>query len=503
MRGWQVEPNMNSSHGIPAPAAVGVSTPAAPKRWRIAILALLAGLVVLGFLFRVEAAAAVATWETSTAYNHCWLIAPIAAWLFWVRRARLAALSPVPTPAFALLALPGTLAWLAAERLGIMEGRQLAALGLALVLVLTIFGWRFCRAFVAPLAYLFFLVPFGGFLVGPLQHITARLIDIGLTLAGVSHYMDGLTIETPVGLFYVAEACAGLRFIVATLAFGALYALVIFRSPWRRLIVMALAITVPILANGVRAWGIIMLAEYLGSAQAAAADHIIYGWGFFSVVLLLLILAGLPFREDRAPPNMSLDRLDRPMRAPNPGRVVAASVCALLAIAIGPAAANILTAHVPPPVEDRLPLTSLAGCEAQEAMLVCSNVRIAARLLAFSPRATWMDVSRAYWQLRGSSDEALTFVLRAHGTAWEGRQEKTSTALLASWLDGRPAGHGLSSRLRQALNSVGLGSGAPVLVVIEAEATGGGAPPRPLLARLIEEQGETLAATAARRSAAH
>lgn len=492
---------MNLPHQTLPPAAVEV--PAVPGRWRVAVFALVAGLAVLGFIFRIEATAAIRTWETSTAYNHCWLIAPIAAWLFWTRRARLAALSPVPTPLFALLALPGTLAWLAAERLGIMEGRQLAALGLTLVLVLTIFGWRFCRAFAAPLAYLVFLVPFGGFLVGPLQHITARLIDIGLTLAGVSHYMDGLTIETPVGLFYVAEACAGLRFIVATLAFGALYALVIFRSPWRRLIVMVLAIVVPILANGVRAWGIIMLAEYLGSAQAAAADHIIYGWGFFSVVLLLLILAGLPFREDRAPPDTEASQPGRPLRTPRPGRVVVAGACALLATAAGPAAAGLLAAHLPPPTEDRLPLAPLAGCESQGAALLCGGTRVSARMLTFPSHATWMDVSSAYWRFRGSSDEALTFMLRARGGVWEGRQAKDSTVLLAAWLDGRQAGHGLGTRLRQALNSVGAGAGTPVLMVIEAEAAGTApAPPaRAILSMLIEEQGEALAAMAARRSA--
>ncbi|MCS6921851.1 MAG: exosortase, partial [Elioraea sp.] len=268
-----------------------------PARWRPALVALALGLAAWAVLFGEEIAAAVGVWNSSTAYNHCWLILPIAAWLAWQRRERLAVLAPEPAPLFALLALPGALAWLAAERLGVMEGRQLVAMGLLWVLVLAVLGWRVALAFAGPLAYLIFLVPFGGFAVGPLQHLTAWMIDWGLDLVGITHFVDGLLIETTAGLFHVAEACAGLRFIIAALAFGALYALVIFRSPWRRLAVMALALTVPILANGVRAWGIIVLAEYLGSAEAAAADHIVYGWGFFSVIILLLILAGLPFRE--------------------------------------------------------------------------------------------------------------------------------------------------------------------------------------------------------------
>ena len=49
-----------------------------------------------------------------------------------------------------------------------------------------------------------------------------------------------------------------------------------------------------------RALGIVVLGAVLGSAQAAAADHLIYGWMFFSVVMLLLVASGMPFRE--APP---------------------------------------------------------------------------------------------------------------------------------------------------------------------------------------------------------
>ena len=44
--------------------------------------------------FSAEAAAAVRVWNASTAYNHCWLVMPIAAWLAWIRRHRLAMITP-------------------------------------------------------------------------------------------------------------------------------------------------------------------------------------------------------------------------------------------------------------------------------------------------------------------------------------------------------------------------------------------------------------------------
>ncbi|NKC30568.1 exosortase A, partial [Falsiroseomonas selenitidurans] len=274
---------------------------AARQAWTVPLAGLGLGLLALGIGFRAEIAAAIATWDRSAAYTHCWLVLPIALWLAWQRRARLAGMVPLPAPLLALPALAGALAWLMAERLGIMEGRQLVLVGLVWVLVTAVLGWRIALAMAAPLAYLVFLVPFGEFATPLLQDITLRMILFGLRLWGIPHYADGLVIEIPAGTFLVAEACAGLRFLIAALAFGALYALVMFRSPGRRLLVMLLALLVPILANGVRAFGIVLLGHYLGSAEAAAADHLVYGWVFFSVVLLLLVVAGLPFRQDGAP----------------------------------------------------------------------------------------------------------------------------------------------------------------------------------------------------------
>ena len=122
---------------LPAPAMAGRR-----QAWQAALLVLGLGLAVLGWLFRAEVVAAVKVWNDSTAYNHCWLVLPIAGWLAWTRRDRLSVLLPQPMPLLALLALPLGLGWLAAERLGIMEGRQLAALSLVILLVVTVLGWR-------------------------------------------------------------------------------------------------------------------------------------------------------------------------------------------------------------------------------------------------------------------------------------------------------------------------------------------------------------------------
>ncbi len=308
--------------------------------WRnIGVTALLLslGLASLGLLFRPEAETAVSTWEASTAYNHCFLIIPIVLYILWDRRDELRGMRAEPMPMAALLGIPPAGAWLLAERLGIMEGRQLMVVAFVEVLFLSVLGWRLFKAMLGPMLYLFFLVPFGEFLVPKLQDFTAEFIRFGMSLTSIPAYIDGYTIEIPEGRFYVAEACAGLRFLIASIAFGVLYALMMYRSPMRRTIFIVISIIVPIIANGFRALGIVLAGHYLGSAEAAAADHVLYGWIFFSIVILLLTAMGLPFREDLGPRKPRPTEIEAGMLPMIPG--FAAVAAAVAVAAASPAAA--------------------------------------------------------------------------------------------------------------------------------------------------------------------
>jgi exosortase A len=494
-----------------SPAALPPAEPRlAGSAWTPAVVLLALGTVALGIVFSREVMAALRIWDTNEAYNHCWLVLPIAFYLFWVRRHRLEGLRPQPMPVLALLALPVGLAWLVAERLGIMEGRQLTALAMFYVLCLAVLGWRVCKAFAAPLVYLVFLVPFGAFTVPMLQSITAWMIEIGLNLIGIPNYVDDLIIETPAGTFLVAEACAGLRFLIATIAFGALYAFTMFRSPGRRIAVMVLAVVVPIFANGIRALGIVVMGSVLGSAEAAAADHVLYGWIFFSIVLLLLIAAGLPFRQDGArPPAVPLPA--RPIPLPRMAVLAGSGVVAVALAAAGPLAAGVLDkAGAREPERSAVVLPGLDGCEpsADAAALICGDLLVRAEAVVFPEQATWGVVSAERGRVAGLDDQDILFsVAVPNGGTWRVRQSKDNgrTVAIGLWLNGRPAGGGVRSRAEQALNSIGYGGGTPVLVAISITPEQAGAPlhalrQRALLESLLQARGAQISAEAAVRS---
>ncbi|HEY3909580.1 MAG TPA: exosortase A [Stellaceae bacterium] len=272
--------------------------------WTAAGLIGLASLV-LALVFAHDVGAAVHVWIASTAYNHCFLILPLVGFLLWERRAAIASASPAP--AFWPLALMPLISavWLIAAILDVNEGRQLALVAMFEIVLLATLGPRVFRLLLAPLLFLFFLVPTGAFLVPSLQTITAKIVVAGLHAVHIPVFSDGYMIEIPEGNFEIAEACAGLRFLIASTVFGCFFAVVMYRSWLRRAAFILLSLTVPIGANGLRALGILVLAHLEGSATAVEADHILYGWLFFSLVILLLIAIGMSFvdkSESRDPP---------------------------------------------------------------------------------------------------------------------------------------------------------------------------------------------------------
>jgi exosortase A len=323
---------------------IGLSSPA--YGWRMAAALIAVASLVFGLVFHHDVAAAVQVWIASTAYNHCFLILPLVGFLLWERRAAIA--SVLPAPAFWPLVLMPLLSavWLVAAVLDINEGRQLAVVAMFETVLLVALGPRVFRRLLAPLLFLFFLVPSGAFLVPTLQKITADIVVWGLHALHIPVFSDGFMIEIPEGSFEIAEACAGLRFLIASSVFGCFFAVVMYRSFVRRALFIALSVSVPVAANGMRALGIVLLAHLEGSATAVEADHILYGWIFFSLVILLLIAIGMAFVEkgDRQRPLQTTSATN-----PSPWRFVLAVPAAVLLALSGPAYAALLDSRFAPP----------------------------------------------------------------------------------------------------------------------------------------------------------
>src|SRR6185312_14254003 len=180
----------------------------------------------------------------------------------------------------------------------------------------------------------------------------------------------------------------------------------------RRLIFIAVSIVVPVVANGFRALGIVWLGHLMGSAQAAAADHIIYGWIFFSIVILLLVVLGLPFRQDTLPAP-STSRPVPPPPVPLALSLRAAGSLALCAV-IGPLLAGLLDRAA---ASERVavPEAGILGCRPEGATdgsgaappggallrFSCDGGAILLRVAIFPPRAGPSEILAEQRRLTG------------------------------------------------------------------------------------------------------
>ncbi|HZX31541.1 MAG TPA: exosortase A, partial [Rhodocyclaceae bacterium] len=234
----------------------------------------------------------------SETFAHGFLVVPIVLWLVWRQRDELAGLSPCPDHRALWAVLPIGLLWLAGSLVGSNAASQFALVALAATAVWALLGRQVARRLAFPLGFLFFAVPCGEFLLPVLMEWTARFTVLGLRLTGVPVYREGLDFVIPSGNWSVVEACSGIRYLIASVMVGTLFAYLNFRSIKRRLAFVAISAAVPLVANWVRAYLIVMIGHLSGNRLAHGVDHLIYGWVFFGVVVGLLLLAGSRFREE-------------------------------------------------------------------------------------------------------------------------------------------------------------------------------------------------------------
>ena len=265
---------------------------------------LLPGLLLLAallWLLRDTASAMVQIWIRSETFTHAFLVPPIVLWLVWRQRSLLATLPTRPVPWFLLPVAAVCFLWLLGELAAVSAASQFALVSLIVMAVPALFGWAMTRALAFPLAFLYFAVPFGEFAVPQLMEWTADFTVLALRATGIPVYREGLNFVIPSGNWSVVEACSGVRYMIASFMVGTLFAYLNYRSTQRRLVFMAVSLLVPLLANWLRAYMIVMIGHLSGNELAAGVDHLVYGWVFFGIVIGAMFFVGARWAEPDAP----------------------------------------------------------------------------------------------------------------------------------------------------------------------------------------------------------
>lgn len=252
--------------------------------------------------------------EQSEDWSHAYLVPVISLYMVYQRRRELAALAartywPGVVPLLTGVACYFYFTLTAAPGVHLFQGLSLVLVVTGIVL--TLFGARMFNHLAFPCAYLGFAVTVPemvmNYVTFKLQIIATQGAHVLLLMLGQTVDRSGntLTIFTASGEqipLNVAEACSGMRMVVAFLALGVAVAYISCPKWWQRAALILLATPVALLTNVVRVASL-GLASRVNSGFAEGEAHTLIGvlWlvpGFLVYMLIAWALKNI-VRDDR------------------------------------------------------------------------------------------------------------------------------------------------------------------------------------------------------------
>jgi exosortase len=155
------------------------------------------------------------------------------------------------------------------------------------------FGAQAFRKALFPLCFLLWLVPFPDFFMNPIitllqrgsaasAHLLFAAVGVPVAQRAMFLHIPGLTLE-------VAPECSSIRSSLMLIVTTMVLAQVLLRSPWRKVLVITVAIPLSIAKNGLRIFTLGMLATRVDPSFLTGRLHRQGGIIFFSVALAAII----------------------------------------------------------------------------------------------------------------------------------------------------------------------------------------------------------------------
>ncbi len=280
-----------SSEATSAPSAPVVANGLA-RRTQIQI-----GSAVIGLTAAVYAPVLyhlVLHWKIVPDYSHGFLVAPLSVYFAWQHKRELARVE-IEGSWWGLVPLVLGVAALSIGRLGVELTAMRSGFVLSLIgMVLLLFGREIFRILTFPLLFLFLMVPLPQSLVNvvafPLQLMAAGAAVEALQRLGIPALVEGNIIHLAHAKLFVADACSGLRSLMALLTLGVVFAYFFRRNNVERLVLIASTIPIAIFVNAVRVALTGILTHHYGEDMATGVIHEFQGMITFSVAFVLLLL---------------------------------------------------------------------------------------------------------------------------------------------------------------------------------------------------------------------
>lgn len=247
--------------------------------------------------FRPHVAMVLLAWETLPSHAHGYVVVLIVGYLLWNKRPQLRGLACRPSwKGLAALALACGLAMLG-EMVSVAAVVQFSIVFMLFCAVWAVAGDKVARVTLGPLSFLLFAVPFGVEALPVLMNWTADATVLALRYTGVPVFQEGRNFVIPSGQWSVVEACGGIRYLLTSVFIGAVFAYLTYTHFYKRALFMAWAVVMPLLANWVRAYVIVMVAHLTDNEWGQGLSHMTLGWAIFGLAIFASFAVGARWRD--------------------------------------------------------------------------------------------------------------------------------------------------------------------------------------------------------------
>ena len=266
------------------------------KNSRVLIFTSVLIFIAVGALYWPVIVPMVKQWASDDNYSHGFLVPIISLYLAYMRKNELQSANIHPCNAGLALVLFGLmmllLGWVATELLTMRSSLVVVLSGS----ILYLWGWEIFKILLAPLCYLFLMVPIPAVLYDaaafPLKLFVTNVSVLSMKALGIVVWQEGNILMFPNITLEVADACSGLRSIMSLLALGAAYAFVLHTLIRDRIILIVSTLPIAILTNCLRVVATGVLAQYFGSAAAEGFFHEFAGLFVFAAAVVMFVALG-------------------------------------------------------------------------------------------------------------------------------------------------------------------------------------------------------------------
>jgi len=231
------------------------------------------------------------TWNSEAEFEHAWAV-PILFIVFIKTSWKTMSEESINSSGIGLVFVSfGLLLYVASAR---AIQPRLAFIGLPFLIfgsVYFVYGWKVARHMLFPAFFWYFAIPMPALqqATNVLQLFVSKSCYAVGSLVGMQLTLSGNDINSATGSWEslnIAEGCSGIRSLMALVMISAIYAYLTQKKLWKMAFLFACALPLAVLANFLRIFTIIVLAEFGFSEFAAGVYHDWAGLLFFFPIAL-------------------------------------------------------------------------------------------------------------------------------------------------------------------------------------------------------------------------